>query len=659
MAKKNSFDNIDVIVPSTKKETKKTKVTAKPKKTSKSNIIEEEDVVFNKPKKTAKKPVKNNNIIEEEEVNFSRGRKTTKKPAKNNIIEEEEVVFSRVKKNDTKENISYSRSKNNTYRKKDKKLESLIEEINKDHSFIEEEEVLDIPVNNKKVTKNKPSTNKTNKIIIDEDPEVLDVPKDNEETIVLSRINKKKVFENPETMVLPNYNKEIKKIEKKVEEKKKQEKTETKKVEKNPITNKNQKKKKKKYKVKKKALALVIFILLVAISSVTAFVIYKNKLRREEEERLRIENYIKDVESHYSEKVKTNKDATLYKKINNNYQVYGTLYKDNIMSITKEDVTENTKYFYNEDLDVYIEYQNVDPEKEEVVKDDRYKKYIPFNENIITNDEYIIYHNDDTKYYKLSESSEYPIIIKKSDKYYFEYQDELVYVMKDDVKETKKAENTKATPVSSVPVLNYHHIYDPKEKTCNQSICMTTTRYREHIKWFKENNILDLTMKEFEMFMNNEIRLPKSVLVTHDDGWMRQNAIKILDEEQFHATYFLVTSWYLPIESKYVEYHSHTHNMHNQGECKTGQGGGIQCLSETKIQEDLAKSREILNNTTYFCYPFYEWNDYAISQLKKAGFTLAFIGGQRAAKPSDNHYRIPRYVIYSWTTTSNLKQYFK
>ena len=626
MAKKNSFDNIDVIVPSTKKETKKVKVNAKPKKTSKPNIIEEE------------------------EVNFSRGKKTTKKPIKNNIMEEEEVVFSRVKRNDTKENINYSRTKTNNYRKKDRKLESLIEEINKDHRNIyDEEEVLDLP-NNKQEIKNKPSivNASNNKIIIDEDPEVLDVPKDNEETIVLSKINKKKVFENPETMVLPNYNKEIKKLEKKVEENK---------INNNLVV--KPKKKKKKYRIKKKAVFLVVFILLVSIASITAFTIYRNKQRKEEDERLRKENYIKEVESHYSEKVKTNKDATLYKKINSNYQVSGILYKDNVISVEKEEVNENTKYFHNKDLDVYISYTDVDPNNGEVVKDDRYKKYIPFNENIITNNEYIIYHNDDKKYYKLTESSEYPIIIKMSDKYYFEYQDELVYVMKDDVKETKKAENTKLTPVSKVPVLNYHHIYDPKEKTCNQSICMTTTRYREHIQWFKDNNILDLTMKEFDMFMNNQIRLPKSVLVTHDDGWMRQNAIKILDELEFHATYFLITSEYKPIESKYVEYHSHTHNMHIQGQCKTGQGGGIQCLSESKIQEDLKQSREILNNTTYFCYPFYEWNEYAINQLKKAGFTMAFIGGQRAAKPSDNHYRIPRYVIYSWTTTSNLKQYFK
>ena len=607
MKKNDSLNQYDVVVPSTKNNVKKGKSTStkvsKPKKSSKPNIIEDEDVVF-------------------------------------------------------------SRTKKNNYRPKDRKLETLIEEINKNNHVVLEEETLDLPKKEpvlEEETLDFPPREMnieedTLNISKEEDEEVLEFSNEkkvfvNPETMVLPNYNReikrkdKRVFENPETMVLPNYNKEIKELERKVERQE--------------IAPKTVKKKKKRYRIRKRAILLVLFILLLIVGGIVALVLRHNHLKKLEEERIRKENYIKEVNSHYSNLVRANKDTTLYKKVNNNYQVAGMLYKDNVINIKKEDYDENTKYFYSEDMDLYVGYADVDPNQEEIVKDDRYKKYIPFNENVVTNEEYIIYHQDDSKYYKLTESKEYPIIIKMSDKYYFEFKDELVYVIKDDVKETKKSENTKLTPVSSIPVLNYHHIYDPKERTCNQSICMTTTRFTEHIKYFKDNNILDLTMKEFEMFMNNQIRLPKSVLVTLDDGWLRQNAIKILDEQEFHATYFLVTSWYLPIESKYVEYHSHSHNMHNQGECKTGQGGGIQCLSEKKIQEDLKKSREILNNTTYFCYPFYEWNDYAINQLKKAGFTLAFIGGQRAAKPSDNHYRIPRYVIYSWTTTSNLKQYFK
>jgi len=99
--------------------------------------------------------------------------------------------------------------------------------------------------------------------------------------------------------------------------------------------------------------------------------------------------------------------------------------------------------------------------------------------------------------------------------------------------------------------------------------------------------------------------------------------------------------------------------MHKAGDCPYGQGGGIQCLSEEYIQNDLKKSREKLNNTTYFCYPFYEYNNYSISQLKKAGFTMAFAGyyanRQLKASPGIDKYQIPRYVISNTTTVNQIK----
>ncbi|MBP5683651.1 MAG: polysaccharide deacetylase family protein, partial [Bacilli bacterium] len=307
------------------------------------------------------------------------------------------------------------------------------------------------------------------------------------------------------------------------------------------------------------------------------------------------------------------------------------------------------------DSDKYIYYTNVSVSDEVLVDNQRYKKYIPFNENIVTKDTYTIYHQDGSKFYTLSEKAEYPIIIKEDNAYYVEFNNELVYILKEDVEEIKENQNTDLIPVSSIPVLNYHFIYDPKVTECNQRICMTTDLFTEHVKYLK-SNYFDLTMKEFELFMNNKIRLPESVLVTLDDGWLSSNAIKILEENEFHATYFLITLGYKENKSEYVEFHSHTHNMHKVGVCPGGQGGGIKCLSEKVIQDDLKKSREALNNTTYFCYPFYETNSYAIEQLKKAGFTLAFVGGNRRAKPSDNHYLIPRYRITNSMTVDKLKK---
>ena len=123
----------------------------------------------------------------------------------------------------------------------------------------------------------------------------------------------------------------------------------------------------------------------------------------------------------------------------------------------------------------------------------------------------------------------------------------------------------------------------------------------------------------------------------------------------------LVTSWYPKdmFASSYLELASHTHNLHTVGVCPGGQGSEIRCLGEEEIQEDLKLSRETLENTTAFCYPFYEYNDYAIAQVKKAGFTIGFIGGSSNVTTSTNPYLIPRYPIQSTTGISFLENLFK
>jgi len=631
MKKTDNVDNYDVIIPSTSKRTTKT-TTKRPMK---------EDVeILEANKTTTKRKVSTTTRVKKEPIIIDDNKvapktKSTRVKKETPIISEEEVEYSRVKTRGAQ-------------RKKDKRLESLIEEINKDHR-LPDIEVLDLPVKTKRYYEGDAEDFLVNTKKDDGEEELLLNAKKEEKTIVIPKVTKevKKLVVDEKKQVISKPITPVKPVQP------------IKPVITKPVTKKVIKKKTvKKYRVKKKAIIVLLLILLLIIGG-SIFTIHKIKEnKRREEERIKTEEHIKDIESHFATQVKVNKDALIYTKVGNNYQVSGTIYKDNIINLEKVKITKDTDYFYNKELDSYIKYNDVEPNSDEIKKDDRYKKYIPFNENIVTNDDYIIYHSDESKMYKLSKSTEYPIIIKEKDRYYVDYQDELVYVLKTDVKETVKKENTKLKNTESVPVLNYHFIYDPKERKCDQSICLTASRFEEHLQYFKKNNILDLTMHEFELYMDKKINLPKSVLITLDDGWLRQKGVEILDKNETHGTYFLITSVYLPIETKYAEFHSHSHNLHTQGQCSTGQGGGIQCLSESKIQADLKKSRELLNNTTVFCYPFYEWNEYAIGQLKKAGFTLAFIGGQRAAKPTDNHYRVPRYIIYSWTTVNTLKQYF-
>ena len=172
-------------------------------------------------------------------------------------------------------------------------------------------------------------------------------------------------------------------------------------------------------------------------------------------------------------------------------------------------------------------------------------------------------------------------------------------------------------------------------------------------------------MKELEDYIDGKINLPKSVLITIDDGGRDKIAVDLLTEYKMHATIFLITSWYNAktyYKTGYIELHSHTHNMHNTGECSGGQGGAIKCWPKEKIQEDLKESREELNNTTYMAYPFYEYNEYSIENLKEAGFTMAFIGestkSDNLVHVGSNKFELRRFVIVTYTTIEDLKNYF-
>ena len=170
-------------------------------------------------------------------------------------------------------------------------------------------------------------------------------------------------------------------------------------------------------------------------------------------------------------------------------------------------------------------------------------------------------------------------------------------------------------------------------------------------------------MKELELYIDKKIRLPKSVVLTIDDGWRADIGASVMSEYGLNATIFLITKEHpkSKFEMEYIELHSHGHNIHNKGACPTGQGGGIQCLPKATLLADLKTSREKLDNTTVFCYPFYEYNNYSIEVLKEAGFTMAFggpnEGGKARVVPGIDKFRLPRYVIWNNTNVNNIKSY--
>ncbi len=213
-----------------------------------------------------------------------------------------------------------------------------------------------------------------------------------------------------------------------------------------------------------------------------------------------------------------------------------------------------------------------------------------------------------------------------------------------------------------IAVLNYHFFYDSSlGEGCNESICLDTSKFREHLDYFKENNYKTLTMEEFKRWMYGDIELPeKSVLITIDDGALGTGThngnklIPLLEEYKVNATLFLIAGWWdiNNYRSPYLTIQSHTFDMHQYGSCGRGQ---INCATLAEAKEDLQKSLDVIGNNDSFCFPFYYYSDTSIQAVKDLGFKIAFVGGNRKATRNSNKYLIPRYPILSDITIQQFK----
>jgi|GEM_PF-358978 len=425
---------------------------------------------------------------------------------------------------------------------------------------------------------------------------------------------------------------------------------------------------------KKKKNRIIICVLLFFILAIAATgYLYSSYNKKQKSEKLKEiiltneEKLVNSIKTNYGSNVITTKETSIYSLINGEYIEVGTLAAGVKLKLGEIEINKDTLYFPITSFKntYYISYKAV-----EVINDDsgeedikiRYKSYIPFNKNIVTGKLTKLY-KEDKLIYMLPESLNTPIYIIDGDKYYVEYSNNLYYVLKSEIDSVIDNKNSDVEFATGITTLAYHFFYkDDEIKDCNQIICTSESLFRKQLDYLKENNYLTLTMNEFEKWIDGKINLPKnSIVITIDDGWRAGLGIEILNEYKMNATVFLITKSYLSsVAWGTVEAASHSNNLHNKGDCPTGQGGGIQCLDEKTLLADLALSREKLNNTTVFCYPFYEYNEYAISILKKAGFTMAFgglyAGGKYDMHVGDNKYKIPRVTMLNDTSVADLKK---
>ena len=410
----------------------------------------------------------------------------------------------------------------------------------------------------------------------------------------------------------------------------------------------------------KKILVIIFICLILGISLVLLFLNNSSDSTKSLEKDLKEETII-DYKINYSDFVKVNKNSKLYDR---DKKEIGSVTENTVIELddTYEIVDE---YYKIKNTDYYIDYLDVEPTEIEVFENNEYKtykNYIVYNENIKTNSGYKMFLSNDI-YYQINNEDTYPIIIKDDSRYGVEFNNHLVYINKEDVKEVYENNNTDLNHTNAIAVLNYHYAIDANSdeaKECVQTICLSETQIDEEIKYLYDNNFYTVNMEDLYLFVTGKIQLPeKSVSITIDDGWYVARMIQILEKYQMMGTLYLIGWLASPSDyaSPYLEIHSHTWNLHTPGVCSGEHGGGLLCLDEETILEDLKKSRESLNNTEVLCYPFYEYNNRTIELVKKAGFKMALGGGQRKAKVGDDLYKIPRYVMLNGTTMNQFMSY--
>lgn len=393
---------------------------------------------------------------------------------------------------------------------------------------------------------------------------------------------------------------------------------------------------------------IFLCVLFMSVIILVSVFIYEKNLTSSNILQANIINY-NNVKDNYNSEVVTNKNANIFLIDDNVHILKGKISKDTNLSL---DGIKNN-FYKIKDMPFYISYDNVT--KNTQTKDKRYKKYLKLGIKITTNDTYTMYQSDN-KYIKVNYPYTYDIIYKDNDKYYFEFNDNLYYIYDEDIKE-KEEYSTGVKNVEKIPVLNYHFFYDEDKEFCGEILCLEKKKFEEHLKYFKDNDYLTLTMEEYYNWLNGNINLSeKSVLITVDDGALGTDTIliELLEKYNLNASLFLITEWWKDKDftSNNLEVFSHGNDIHVDNYCSKGSKG--LCLSYNELKADIEKSLERSKSNLAFCYPFYKYNDNMIKVLNDLDFKLSFIGGNRKSTKSDNRLLLPRYIVYRYQGANDI-----
>lgn len=206
---------------------------------------------------------------------------------------------------------------------------------------------------------------------------------------------------------------------------------------------------------------------------------------------------------------------------------------------------------------------------------------------------------------------------------------------------------------NGLAVCMYHYVYDETNPPENINANYIEVKdLEEQLLYLIENDYYFPTWKEVRQYVDGELLLPeKSIVLSFDDGAKSflNIGVPLFDKYQIPVTSFLITSKdgenkVSKYASPYLEFQSHTHNMHRAGG-NIGHGGIFPVMPHDEAVADLKESIRICGNGEAFAYPYGDYNDSCVAAVKDAGFLCAFTTEYGRVYPGDDPYLLPRIRI--------------
>ena len=151
-----------------------------------------------------------------------------------------------------------------------------------------------------------------------------------------------------------------------------------------------------------------------------------------------------------------------------------------------------------------------------------------------------------------------------------------------------------------------------------------------------------------------------------DDGHasIYKYAIPLLEKYKVKATAFIITSKSGASKIKkykdheYIEFQSHTHNMH-QGGCSGGHGGLFRCINYDKGLADLQSSIDYLGTNDAIAYPYGDVTKNVLKITEAANFKIGVTTKWGYAKKGADPLQLPRIRMYKSMALSTFKSNVK